>query len=286
MKRIASITAGAAAVAAGLSLAIPAGAALATSSSPARPAAATSLHVIRVAMNGKKITVSGNLQSGGARVVSTVTREAQGSPTFVRLDPGVTVAQFLAALPAIGQDQNNITGIGAIVFSPQANRGTSAAQVYLQPGQYIALDVGNNSGKPPLTTFAVTKSSAPANLPAPAARMHTIEFGFRGPSTLQDGTLVRFGNHGFLVHMMIAVRASSKANAQRIARLLKAGRDGAAQHLADGFTAFFNVLTHNSYQQQILNARPGWWVLACFMDTQDHREHTTLGMERVIRIVK
>jgi hypothetical protein len=27
-------------------------------------------------------------------------------------------------------------------------------------------------------------------------------------------------------------------------------------------------------------------VLACFMDTQDHREHTQLGMERVIRIVK
>jgi hypothetical protein len=30
----------------------------------------------------------------------------------------------------------------------------------------------------------------------------------------------------------------------------------------------------------------GVMVLACFMDTQDHREHTLLGMERVIHIVK
>jgi len=26
-------------------------------------------------------------------------------------------------------------------------------------------------------------------------------------------------------------------------------------------------------------------VQACFMDTQDGREHTTLGMERIIRIL-
>jgi hypothetical protein len=27
-------------------------------------------------------------------------------------------------------------------------------------------------------------------------------------------------------------------------------------------------------------------VIACFMDTQDGREHTTLGMEKVIQILK
>ena len=39
-------------------------------------------------------------------------------------------------------------------------------------------------------------------------------------------------------------------------------------------------------QQQVLNAKPGYYVQACFMDTQDGREHTQLGMERVIRIAK
>jgi len=45
-------------------------------------------------------------------------------------------------------------------------------------------------------------------------------------------------------------------------------------------------MTHGSSEQQVVNVRPGFWVLACFFDTQDHREHTTLGMERVIRITK
>ena len=62
MRRITSITAGAAAVAAGLSPAIPGGATLAAHTAPpARPAArGGALPVIKVAMNGKKITVWGS----------------------------------------------------------------------------------------------------------------------------------------------------------------------------------------------------------------------------------
>ena len=90
IRRITCITAGAAAVAAGLSPAIPGGAALAAHTAPpARPAArGGALPVIKVAMNGKKITVSGALQSGGVNVVSMVTGEPAGAPTFIRLDPG------------------------------------------------------------------------------------------------------------------------------------------------------------------------------------------------------
>lgn len=287
MNRISTIT-GAAAIAAGLSLAVPAGASLAASTAPAAPAAvkpASSLPNIVLTMTGKKITVSGALQSGGVRVVSKVSNEPSGSPVLVRLDPGVTVPQFLAALQKIGTDQNNVDGIGAIVFSTQANKGTTSAQVSLAPGTYIALDVSGN-GIPPLTSFTIKAAGSPATLPRPQATIASIEFGFRGPGRLHDGELVRFANHGFLVHMIIGIRARSAAGAHQIARLLKAGKDGQAQRLATDFYGFDNVLSHGAYQQLVIHNRPGYWVLACFMDTQDHREHTTLGMERVIRIVK
>jgi hypothetical protein len=248
-------------------------------------AARAPLPTITITMNGKKITVSGALQSGGVRIVSKVSHEPQASPTLVRLDPGVTVAQFLAALPKIAADQNNIDGIGSIVFSPQAGKGTSSAQANLAAGQYIALDVAT-SGQPPLTTFVITKAASPAALPRPRATIASIEFGFRGATRLHDGELVRFANHGFLTHMIIAVRARSAAGARAIARLLKAGKDGKAQRLATSFYAFVGALSHGAFQQQVIHNRPGFWVLACFMDTQDHREHTTLGMERVIHIVR
>jgi hypothetical protein len=38
--------------------------------------------------------------------------------------------------------------------------------------------------------------------------------------------------------------------------------------------------------QQVLNAKPGTYVLACFMSTRDGREHTRLGMVRTIHVVK
>ena len=287
MNRISSIT-GAAAIAAGLSLAVPAGASLAASTAPAARTAVSSaagLPVIVITMTGKKITVGGALRSGGVRIVSKVSHEPQGSPVLVRLDPGVTVPKFLAALPKIGADQNNIDGIGAIVFSPQANRGTTSAQANLAPGTYIALDVASN-GNPPLTSFTLKAASSPATLPRPQATVASIEFGFQGPGRLHDGELVRFANRGFLVHMIIAVRARSAAGAHQIARLLRAGKDNRAQRLGTDFYSFVGVLTHGAYQQEVIHNRPGYWVLACFMDTQDHREHTQLGMERVIRIVK
>jgi hypothetical protein len=190
--------------------------------------------VITVKMTGKRITVGGALQSGGVRVVSTVTGEPAGSPTFVRLNKGVTVAQFFKAAQG---DPNNVALIASIVFSPQA-------------------------------------------------RMSSIEFGFRGPGTLHNGDLVRFGNDGFVVHMIVAARGASLAGAQKIAKLLKEGKERQAQRLVTGFTTFFDILTHGAFQQQVIHVRPGFWVLACFMDTQDGREHTRLGMERVIHITR
>ena len=266
----------AAVAAAGLSLAIPGGTALAARTGPS-----TALPVITVTMTGKTITVGGALQSGGAKVVSTVTGEPAGGPTFIRLHKGVTVAQFLKAAQG---DPNNAALIASIVFSPPAPKGTSSAQVSLRPGHYVAADAGPTP--PVFTTFTVTKAASPARLPAPQARMSSIEFGFRGPGTLHNGDLVRFGNDGFLVHMIVAARGASLAGAQKIAKLLKEGKDRQAFRLATGFATFFDILSHGAFQQQVVHVRPGFWVLACLMDTQDGREHTRLGMERVIHITK
>jgi hypothetical protein len=268
------------AAAAALALAVPAAAARAAAR-PQREAAA--LPVITVTMNGKSISVGGSLVSGGVKVVSKVSGEASGNPTFVRLDPGVTVAQLLKAGSG---DPNNIALVASVVFSPQANRGTSSAEVSLKPGNYVALDLNTSQSNPALTTFTISPSVSPASLPKPRATLSAIEFGFRGPSTLHDGELVRFGNHGFLVHMMFAGRASSKARAEQVAALLKAGKDDKAEGMTDGSYLFFGLLTHDQSEQQIVSLRPGYWVIACFMDTQDGREHTQLGMERVIHIVR
>ena len=263
-------------------------AAMAIPVAAATAAPRSSLPVITVAMNGKTIKVGGTLQSGGVRIVSTVTHVQAAEPTFVRLDPGVTLAQFFKVVSGPGaSDPNNLDGTAAIVVDAAASRGTSSVQADLAPGQYVGLDTqGGNPAKFPFTTFVITKAKSPAKLPTPSATVAAIEFGFRGPAKLHDGELVRFVNHGFLVHMIVAAEAPNLATARKIARLLHQGRDRAAQRLAIGFANFAGPLSHDGGQQFVIHNKPGFWILACFMTTQDGREHVRLGMERIIQIAR
>ena len=267
MKRIFSLTAAATAVAAALSLALSGGA-----SQAATAHHRASLPKISVAMNGKKITVSGALQSGGVRIVSTVTRERQGAPIFVRLDPGVTLAQFFALLhSSAASDPNNLDGTATIVTDAQANRGTSTIQANLHAGHYVAFDsVRNNPAKWPFTTFTIAAAAHPAALPAPAATIAAIEFGFRGPRRIccTRATWSRFANHGFLVHMIVFATAASHRQARN-------GRPGictrSKQGLRPAGTPPGSAPSPGRcrtvlYQQLVIRNHRGWYVLACFMD--------------------
>jgi hypothetical protein len=254
----------------------------AMAASPARAA----LPVMTFKMNGKSVSVGGSLKSGAVRIAFTVTGEAQGGPGLVRIDNGVSLKQFFAGFAAAGQDPNNLYGLAQIVMSTQANKGTSSVFVNLTPGTYVALDLNAPAKQPPFAVFAVTKATHPAALPKPGATITTIEFGFRGATVLHEGEMVRWANSGFLVHMAFGAQAPDLKTANKIAALLKAGNDNAAEKLAIGIYEWNGALSHGQSFQSVISQPKGFWVVACFMDTQDGREHTTLGMEKVIQIVK
>lgn len=268
-------------IAAAVALAISAGgAAVATASSPQQ------LPTLKLALTGTKgIAVSGSPVSGAVDVVSTFTGKAGANgadAAIFRLGPGVTMQQVLRAVKH-NADPNAVTPYGSIVYDASAPTHT---QVVLTAGNYIALNVSGN-GAGGAAPFTVTESSSPAALPAAAARQSAIEFAFRGPTTLHDGTIIRAQNQGYLVHMIDAIGVPSRVAGRKLIALLLAGRDRTAMRLSNRH--FINLLgpaSHGAVQQSTLQAAPGWYVEACFMDTQDGREHTRLGMERLIRVVK
>jgi hypothetical protein len=249
--------------------------------------APTSLPTISIAMNGSSITVGGALQSGAVNIVSQTINEPEGDPLLVRLNPGVSPEQLYALLNSTqGQDPNDVNPFGTIAFDAEALKGLSEVQTILQPGQYVAFDSnGQTPAKWPRTTFTVAQAAQPAVLATPQATIQAIEFAFRGPSTIHDGELVRFENGGFLVHMIVAFAVKNKKTAKQLTKLLRAGKDKRAQHLASGGVGFAGPLSSGAFQQLTVNAKPGVYVLACFMETQDGRDHTRLGMLRTIRIV-
>jgi hypothetical protein len=272
------------AIATAAALALPAGPALASAH-----ASSTVLPAITVAMNGRTVTVGGALQSGGVRVQAKVPAKHQAAAMFIRLNPGVTYGQFFRVFhsPAAADPNAVLAGIGSIVLNFDARPGTTTVQTSLRPGLYLGFDTeANNPENWPYTEFTVAAAASPAALPRPQATVAAIEFGFTGPAKLHRGELVRFANHGYLVHMIDAIQAKNLAGARAIARLLKAGKINQASKLAIGETGFLDPASHGALQQERISARAGYWVLACFMQTQDGRDHTQLGMERVIQIVK
>ncbi|MGI8430196.1 MAG: hypothetical protein ACR2OB_13060 [Solirubrobacteraceae bacterium] len=253
---------------------------------------AAALPQLNVTLTGKSIAISGQEVSGGVQVVAHTTGEPAGEPILVRLNDGVSYGQAFAQFKAIGHDPNAVRRVGATVFDATAPKGTTDVQVNLQPGNYIAVDVGGQhgsgppSGPPPSTTFTISPSAHPAALPAPAATVRAIEFAFRGAGTLRSGSMVRWRNDGYVVHMFFMIRTTRRFPAARVARLLRQGKDMQLPQSLFNTTAGAGSLSWQAYQQQRLDLRPGTYVLACFMDTQDHREHTRLGMERIIKVVR
>ncbi len=248
----------------------------------------TPLPQLRIAMDGTSITVSGALQSGAVNVVSTTTREKEGDPILVRLNPGVTPAQALAFAnsPGAENDLNNLAPYGAIVFNTSAPRGTSAVQTNLQPGQYVAVDtVNQNPSKQPNTVFTITAAAQPASLPKPKDTVSAIDFAFTGQKTLHRGDLVRFVNRGHLVHMIILLRLAPGADPGNVITLARQGSNKAQQFITGAFEGA-GPLSPGASQQLTLTAAPGTYLAACFMNTQDGRDHTQLNMMRVIHIVK
>ncbi|MGO9822965.1 MAG: hypothetical protein ACLPTJ_20235 [Solirubrobacteraceae bacterium] len=283
MKRFTSLLAVVTVVAAGLAVLLGVGVAGASSTSTG-----SALPTLTLGLNGNAVTVGGSTVSGAVNITTTDTGKP-GEPALVRLNPGISFAQFGQAVQAVNShhgDLNYLDPYASLVYDGPEFRGTNTDQVDLQAGNYFALNIGGN-GTPPHTAFTVSQSASPATLPTPGATVSSIEFGFTGADVLHDGELVRFQNLGFLVHMDVWVRAKNLAAAHTIVALLLAGKDKkVGPKVATAFGTFAGPVSSGAVQQSVISEKPGWYVQACFMDTQDGREHTQLGMERILKIVK
>lgn len=287
MKRLISlmVVAGVA-VAAGMGLTVGA-----ANANPHGQSAAGGLPTLKVALKGATgIKVSGSMVPGAVKIVSTfkgkLPKNSHGANFgLVRLDPGVSLQQGFAAVQSHHGDLNALTPYASLFADAGA---PSTIETVLKPGNYVALNITGN-GQPAFQTFTVNGggNARQAALPAAKATETTIEFGFKGPKVLHDGTMVRAKNGGYLVHMNDLIGVRNARTGRRVMALLKAGKDGKAQKLAShNFVNLFGPVSPGGMQQMVLHAKPGYYVQVCFMDTQDGREHTQLGMERLVKIVR
>lgn len=267
-------------------LAMALSATVATQAGHATPA----LPSLTLSASSSAITITGTPTSGAVNVIAMSTGKLkEPSIVLVRLLPGATEAEAIAALENPKLDPNAVGKFGSIVFDAEATSGKGQeTQTDLQPGNYLAvLAAGENGTTKVHQAFTVAASPSPAALPAAQAQEKTIDFGFKGPSTLKVGELVGWEDGGYLVHMNLAFPVKSKAAAAKVIAGLKSGHEKGFEKLVAGPPVSFQApVSPGAYQQSVITARPGIYVQVCFMSTQDGRPHTRLGMERIIRITK
>lgn len=271
MKRFASLFAAAAAVAT-VSAFVIAGGASGAGTSPTQT----------IKLTGKTgVSVSNNdLPQGAVNVVV----QGRGSVAIACAHPGVSIQQAFGAVQAAHGNENALTPYGEVIASAQA---PGTVQTVLPAGDCIALNV-TSQGTPGVAAFKVHPTGSPAKLPAAAATEKSIEFGFKGPKVLHKGTIVRAKNAGYLVHMIDLIGLKSKADWPQVHRMLLAGEPQRKfrPFLNGQFVSLLDPASPGAIQQATLNAKPGWYVEACFMNTLDGREHTQLGMERLVQVKK
>ena len=251
--------------------------------------AATPLPTVTVAVTPRSITVGGTLQSGAVNVVASDTASRKQRACCSMLNAGVSAAEVEAFIrPGGSKDPNCLDKYGSIVFNTEVNPGASTRSTDQPAAGRIPRAVPARRRRPKGTRFfTVTAAVSPAALPTPQATVRSIEFAFRGPTTLKDGELVRFENAGFLVHMDIAFPVKNMKAAKTVVKDLLSGKEKGLEKLVDGApVTFAGPLSSGAYQQETITAKPGIYVQVCFMETQDGRPHTLLGMERIIKITK
>ena len=113
-------------------------------------AQASTLPTLSFAVTASSITVTGPTQSGAVNVVTSASGVKEGTAILLLIRPGITVPEIESVL-AKGpggrvNDPNKTSKYGAIVYSGEATPGKSEeAQMYLQPGQYVALVPGDTA---------------------------------------------------------------------------------------------------------------------------------------------
>src|ERR1700743_2702053 len=241
--------------------------------------AASTLPSLTFSASSSAITLTGTPTSGAVNVVATSTGKLkEPAIVLIRLLPGASEAEALAALANPKLDPNSVGKFGSIVFDEEAPAGRNEeAQTVLQPGSYLAVLAGETGPTNVHQAFTVAASPSPAALPAPQAQEKTIDFGFKGPTTLKVGELVGWEDGGYLVHMNLGFPVKNKTAAKKLIAGLKSGHEkGLEKLLAGPPVSFQGPVSPGGYQQSVITARPGIYVQVCFMSTQDGRPHTRL----------
>jgi hypothetical protein len=230
------------------------------------------------------VGVSGPLQAGPTRFEVTNAEGDELEIAIGALRPGVTVADFTAALrsddPEAAIDLIHLDG-GVSMTGAQASR---AVTFNLRPNStYVVVNLtGENSADWEIVEFAVGGQSNGASVPGADATVRMVDLRFRGDKTLPRRGVVRFENDGWAPHFALAAPLRQGARKRAVGFALRNNRNRRLEQLVN-FEQTIEpqaLVTRGAVNyNEVRFPRQGRYVMICFFGN-----HHAQGMYRFVRV--
>lgn len=251
----------------------------------ASAAAAPTIPLITIKVTADGITIPAETPAGIVAVTVANEGGAPGMPELARLNDGVTLEQFTAAL-----EQGPEVALTQVMMLGATERQPGEQIVYdMPPGDYVAVQFVEN-GPPLIGSFT---AGAPSGAAAPSADVtaQLADFAFILPDSVKAGKqrwLIQ--NTGKQWHEMGIVKlAEGVTVASMLEILAAAGPEGPAGPPPFEPVAFWSPMGAGAQAWVELDLPPGEYTVVCFLPDLSSTEgtpHLAHGMVRTLTVTE
>ncbi|MBI1258369.1 MAG: hypothetical protein GC204_12935 [Chloroflexi bacterium] len=241
-----------------------------------------------ITVSADGVVVPENISAGLTTITFTNETDAAFSPLFIRLNDGVTMDQFGAAM---GEDNPSdalalVSVLGGLEAAPGASTSTTYA---LTAGNYVVGDFASDA----ITPFTVAPGSDEAvATPEPNdsdVLVTFVDFAFGIPDTLPSGEHVwQFSNKGNQPHEMGVFKVEDDATIDSVQTTLMglmASQDDSADMPYEQ-ALFWTPMSPGAEAWTTVDLEPGTYVAVCFFPdlTSDMMPHMMKGMIKLFTV--
>jgi hypothetical protein len=210
-------------------------------------------------------------------------RRAEHAAALVRLEPGVSLERFAAAVAEAKTfaDMEGLGVVDAFVGAPPKGRDPLTSVTKIAAGAtYAVLDF---SGEQPTVAGSFTAGAAnTAKLPEVDFSTSLKDYGFTARELPRAGT-IRITNRGKEYHEMVGFHVAKGADPRSIVDRLERGRQP-RKGSTDGEAFLQAPVGPGAVNQSAFRVERGTYVFTCFLPDDRGRSHARLGMNKVVRV--
>ena len=227
----------------------------------------------------------GTTQVPTGAVKLTLDRSGKGETglALVRLNQGVTVSQFRAAVPKL-RAPDAVHKYGRIVTSTfvAGNGEYSTRWTWSRPTTSSSTSPGS-----PRRGCRSTRGPAASGAAAPAADANVglRDYRFVMPSSLTAGKqTLRVTNDGEVLHHALVFPLAKGVNGAKLMKKIKAGKEP-RKEFAGPPSALVEIVSPETANDVEVNLRKGKYLFVCFLqDSPKAKMHAQLGMQKVVTV--